>query len=198
MEQRLKEWPTNNWPNLKSIPCASTNSGHCQWYSLMLEDRSLEQLSSKRLYPEADWNRCRSGTLREELEEGLRALKQRWTLQEDQQSQLTWTIGSSQRLSHQPKNTHRLELGPQHICSRHAVQALHAPPSRNWSGGSPKCCSLLWYPFPHKTHLYSLSELIFQDGGNTWGEPTISEKGWWWERVSVRENQKVLHLMEIN
>ena len=25
MEQRLREWPTNNWPNLRPIPWASTN-----------------------------------------------------------------------------------------------------------------------------------------------------------------------------
>ena len=25
MEQRLREWPTNNWPNLRPIPWANTN-----------------------------------------------------------------------------------------------------------------------------------------------------------------------------
>ena len=30
--------------------------------------------------------------------------------QEDQQSQLTWTLGDSQSLNHQPKNIHGLDL----------------------------------------------------------------------------------------
>jgi hypothetical protein len=38
------------------------------------------------------------------------------TPQEDQQIQLTWTLGGSLSLSHQPKNIHRLDLGlPTHI-----------------------------------------------------------------------------------
>jgi hypothetical protein len=44
----------------------------------------------------------------EVLGEGLKALKVMATPQEDQQCQLTWTTGSSQRLSYQPKNIHRL------------------------------------------------------------------------------------------
>ena len=32
------------------------------------------------------------------------------TSQEDQLSQLTWTLGSSQRLIHQPKSMHRLDV----------------------------------------------------------------------------------------
>jgi hypothetical protein len=60
------------------------------------------------------------GTVLSELE-GLR------TPQEDLQSQLTWARGaggrkeaeeSSQRLNHQPKSIHGLDLGPLHIFSR--------------------------------------------------------------------------------
>jgi hypothetical protein len=40
------------------------------------------------------------------------------TPQEDQQCQLTWTPGSSQRLSHQPKGKHGLNQDPQHISNR--------------------------------------------------------------------------------
>jgi hypothetical protein len=67
----------------------------------MLADRSLERLPSKRLYPADDSDRYRHpqpnsgwslGTLMEELGEGLRAMKGIETLQEDQQSQLTWTL----------------------------------------------------------------------------------------------------------
>ena len=45
----------------------------------------------------------------EELKEGLKALKGMGTPQEDQQSQLTWISGSSQRLSHHPKIIQGLE-----------------------------------------------------------------------------------------
>ena len=37
---------------------------------------------------------------------------------EDQHSQLTWTLGGSQTLNHQPKSNHGLDLGPLHTCSR--------------------------------------------------------------------------------
>ena len=40
----------------------------------------------------------------EELGEGLKELKGMTTPKKDQQFQLTWTLGSSQRLSHQPKS----------------------------------------------------------------------------------------------
>jgi hypothetical protein len=52
---------------------------------------------------------------------GLRDLKRTRTLQEDQQSQLIWTLGGSQRLNHQPKSKHRLNLGLLLICSRCAA-----------------------------------------------------------------------------
>jgi hypothetical protein len=32
------------------------------------------------------------------------------TLWEDQQNQLTWTLGALKRLNHQPKDIHRLDL----------------------------------------------------------------------------------------
>ena len=48
----------------------------------------------------------------EELVEGLKALKGIRTLQEEEETQLTWTPGSSQRLSHQPKNIHGLDRVP--------------------------------------------------------------------------------------
>ena len=41
--------------------------------------------------------------------------------QEDQQCQLTWTLGDSQRLNHQPKSIHRLDLCTPCICSRRAA-----------------------------------------------------------------------------
>ena len=46
----------------------------------------------------------------EELRERLRDTERIGTPQE-QQSQLTWTIRSSQRLNHQPKREHGLDLG---------------------------------------------------------------------------------------
>jgi hypothetical protein len=71
-------------------------------YAVMLVDSNLAHLSSERLHPETDGNRCRdlqpntgrsSGSLMEELGEELRALKGIGTPQEGQQSQLTWTLG---------------------------------------------------------------------------------------------------------
>ena len=80
--------------------------------------------------PAADWDRCiylqptiglRSGIPMEEWEEelkGLKGLNRMTTPQEDQQCQLTQTLGSSQRLSHQPKSIHRLVHGPWCIWGR--------------------------------------------------------------------------------
>ena len=51
------------------------------------------------------------GTLREELGEGLKALKVIGVSEEDQQSQLTWTFRSSQRQNHIPKSIHGLDRG---------------------------------------------------------------------------------------
>ena len=48
----------------------------------------------------------------EEMGEGLKDSKRTGTPQEDQQSQLTWTLGGSQRLNHQRKYIHGLDLTP--------------------------------------------------------------------------------------
>ena len=53
----------------------------------------------------------------EESGEGLRDPKEKETPQEDQQSQLTWTLGGSQRLNHQPGTY----MGSLNICSRCVV-----------------------------------------------------------------------------
>ena len=57
--------------------------------------------------------------------------KQIGTLQEDQQSQLTWTLEDSQKLNHQPKNTHWLNLGttPPHT---HTHVAHVGPEQLKW------------------------------------------------------------------
>ena len=96
----------------------------------MLADRSLAQLSSERFHPTVDQNRYRdpqpnirwsSGSLAEELGVGLKNLEGTGIQKEDQESQLTWTLGASQRLNHQPKNIQGLDLAappPTCICSR--------------------------------------------------------------------------------
>lgn len=48
----------------------------------------------------------------EESGEGLRELEGSRTPQEDLLSQLTWAHGGSQRLNHQIKTMHGLDLGP--------------------------------------------------------------------------------------
>lgn len=46
----------------------------------------------------------------EELEELLQAQKGTGSLQKNQHSQLTWILGDTQRLTHQPKNIHELAM----------------------------------------------------------------------------------------
>jgi hypothetical protein len=74
--------------------------------------------------------------------EGMRALKAIGTPQEDQQSPLTWTLGGSQRLNHQPKSKHGLHLGP---CTHVAdVQlGLHAGPPKDGVGDFPESVTCL-------------------------------------------------------
>ena len=45
----------------------------------------------------------------EEMEEGMKALKRIKTPQVDQKSQLTWTLGDIERLSHQLNSRNRLD-----------------------------------------------------------------------------------------
>jgi hypothetical protein len=59
------------------------------------------------------------------------------TLQDDQQSQLTWILGGSQRLNHQPKSIHGLDLGNPHICSR-VQRSLYPCPPTIGVGAVPK------------------------------------------------------------
>lgn len=40
-----------------------------------------------------------------------------FTLQEDLRNQLTWALGGSQRMKHQPRSMQGLDLGPLHICT---------------------------------------------------------------------------------
>ena len=51
----------------------------------------------------------------EKLVEGLKELKEITTPLEEQKYQLTWTTGSSQRLSYQPKSIHGVVCDPWHI-----------------------------------------------------------------------------------
>jgi hypothetical protein len=66
----------------------------------------------------SSWNRCRClqtntgqslGSLMKHLGEGLRDPEWNGNPQEDQQSQLTWTLGKSQRLNHQLNSTHWMD-----------------------------------------------------------------------------------------
>ena len=65
---------------------------------------------------------------------------------EDQQSQITWTLVSSQTLSHQSKSILRLDLGS-HTSSRWAAWSSWGSPN-NWSGGCPWTCCLPVDPVP--------------------------------------------------
>jgi hypothetical protein len=88
----------------------------------MLADRSLAWLSFERFHSAADSDRYSRpspnsgrnlGSLMGEYEEGLLVPKGIGFSQEDQHSQLTW---GSQRLNHQPKDIHEVDLGlPAHM-----------------------------------------------------------------------------------
>jgi hypothetical protein len=71
----------------------------------------------------------------------LRDPKRIRTPQEDQQSQLTWALGSFLRLNHQPKIEHRLDLGTLHICNRCAAWSPYGTP--NWSRAVPESVACL-------------------------------------------------------
>lgn len=57
----------------------------------------------------------------EEWEEGLREAEGSSTPEEDLQSQLTWNYGGSQKLNHQPKSMHGLDLGTLYIWSKYTA-----------------------------------------------------------------------------
>ena len=73
--------------------------------------------------------------------EGLRELEGSREPQEDPQSQLSWAHGGSQRLNHQPKRMHGLDLSPLYICSRYAAWSSCGSPN-NWSRGCLWLCCL--------------------------------------------------------
>lgn len=98
----------------------------------------------------SSWLTQGSKTPMEELWEGLKALKEIGTPQGDQQCQLTWTPGSSQRLSYQPTSIHKLVWSSSNISSRELayfvfswkghliVQTLDAP---GWGMLEKEACS---------------------------------------------------------
>ena len=59
MEERLKARSSSDWANMGSTPWAGTKHWHYYWCYDVLAVRSLAWLSSERLYPAADWDRCR-------------------------------------------------------------------------------------------------------------------------------------------
>lgn len=64
----------------------------------------------------------------EELGEGLKDSQRTGPPQKEQQSHLTWTLVGSQRLNHQPKSKHRLDLGPGTCVADEQLDHLHAGP----------------------------------------------------------------------
>ena len=71
----------------------------------------------------------------EQSGEGLTDLKRTGTTEEDLQSQLTWTLGDFQRLNHQPKSKHGLDLSSPspnpfpYIHSRYATWSSYMSPN---------------------------------------------------------------------
>ena len=84
----------------------------------------------------------------EELAEGLKALTEMGTPQEHQQIQLTWTPGSSQRLSHQPKSTHGLDQRPPSTYVADVQLSLHVGPPTTGAWAVFNAVACLWNTFP--------------------------------------------------
>ena len=70
--------------------------------------------------------------------DGLCVQKGKGTPQEDQQSQ-----PCSQRLNHQPKSIHRVDLDLPHICSRYAAWSSCGSQT-NEVGAIPKAVACMW------------------------------------------------------
>jgi hypothetical protein len=84
----------------------------------------------------------------EELGEGLRDPKRTGTLQEDQQCQLTWTIGGSQSLNHQPKYEHGLDLSPQTLYMTDVQLGHHVGSPTAGAGAGHESVASLWILIP--------------------------------------------------
>jgi hypothetical protein len=98
----------------------------------------------------------------EELEERLRDWKRTGTPQADQHSQLTWTLGGSQRLNCQPKSEHRLDQPPT-PCTYVADEqfGLHVGLPETGVGAVPEplaCLLLNPEPLNGRPHLASVRE----------------------------------------
>ena len=87
------------------------------------------------------------GSLVEELGEELKNSERIGTPQEDQQCELTWSFGHSQRLNHQPKSIQRLDLGPLHICSRCTAWSSCGSPKMK-AGPYPDFIACVWILLP--------------------------------------------------
>jgi hypothetical protein len=99
MEQRLKEWLTNQLAQLETHPMGKHQSLTLLMILCYAGKWELAWLSSERFYPVADSEGCRDTqpnrtwslvTLREELGEGVRASKGIAAPQKD--SQLIWIL----------------------------------------------------------------------------------------------------------
>lgn len=85
-------------------------------------------------------------SLMEELRKGLMNLKKTGYPQEDQQSQLTWTLAGHKRLNYQPNSEHGLDLGLLQICNGCATWSTFRYPNNRsrvspWNCGLPACRS---------------------------------------------------------
>jgi hypothetical protein len=69
------------------------------------------------------------------------------TPQEDQQSQLTWTLGGSQRLSYQPKSIYGLDLTPSPTYVADVQLNLHKGPPTIGAGAILESAACSWILF---------------------------------------------------
>ena len=157
MELGLGEWTSNVWPNvwqnhsLTLIMIASYAWREVPNITVFWED--LPSSWPKQIQRHTANIRWSSKSLVENLGEQLRNLEQIGTPQEDQQSQLTWTLGGLQKLSHQSKSICCLELTPPPTCSAW----FHVDPPKTAMRAIPESIAYPLILFPYRAALSELN-----------------------------------------
>ena len=119
-------------------------------------DWYLPQLSSERLHPVTNGNRCRdpkpnrsnSWNRAKEREEGFQESDQSRTAHENSEKYVTWVHRSSESINQQPGNLHGAYLGPLHK----GDSCVSLSTCRNPNSVSRGCLYTLiyfWGPIPH-------------------------------------------------
>ena len=117
IEQRLREWQTNNWAQFETHPMGK----HQSLALLMILCYACREETSITVFREllSSWQKGEAHGLALDRAhrvlcrhwgEGSRAIEVIGTPKKDQQSLLTWILREYQKLNHQPKSIYRLDL----------------------------------------------------------------------------------------